>query len=429
MFPYAILHIDGDAFFASCEQARNPKLQGLPVVTGQERGIASSLSYEAKRMGVKRGMSMFEIKRICPSVIILPSDYETYSLLSHRFYSIVRRFTSSVEEYGIDECFADLTGLEASWGKSYLAIAQEIQQVLYSELGFSFSIGLSVNKVLAKVGSKWNKPHGLTVIDLESRTRFLQNLPTEKIWGIGPATSLKLSRLGVSTALELAEKNHWWVKLHLAKPFWEIWCELRGEFVLPLQEPTHTTRMSIQKFKTFTPPSKNRNFVLAQVCKNVENACIKARGLNLRANGVLLVLRTQTFTHFCDEITLHEPTNLPSEIIQQITPTFTRLFTEQKEYRAVGVTLLGLKSGEGIQLDLFNQHTRLDKLQSVYKQLDLTRGKYGKHTVFLGSSFMAHQFSQHKGVRGSRPQRQQKLFLGETKRRRLHIPVFLGEVG
>src|SRR4030042_4415496 len=97
-FPKAIAHIDGDAFFASCEQSRNPKYQGKPVITGKERGIAASMSYEAKAMGVKRGMRISEIRKVCPNCILLPSDYETYSLLSKRLYSIVRRFTPEVEE-------------------------------------------------------------------------------------------------------------------------------------------------------------------------------------------------------------------------------------------------------------------------------------------------------------------------------------------
>src|ERR687884_2155351 len=87
-FPRAILHIDGDAFFASCEQARDPKLQGRPVVTGRERGIAASMSYEAKARGVVRGMAVADIRRVCPEAVILPSDYETYSLLSKRLFAI-----------------------------------------------------------------------------------------------------------------------------------------------------------------------------------------------------------------------------------------------------------------------------------------------------------------------------------------------------
>ena len=109
-FPRAILHIDGDAFFASCEQSRRPKLQGRPVVTGKERGIAASMSYEAKACGVTRGMRLSEIRKLCPEAVILPSDYETYSLLSKRFFAIVRRYTPDVEEYSIDECLGAALG-------------------------------------------------------------------------------------------------------------------------------------------------------------------------------------------------------------------------------------------------------------------------------------------------------------------------------
>src|SRR5579864_3808649 len=110
-YPRAILHVDGDAFFASVEVAKDPKLRGKPVITGKERGIVSACTYEAKNAGVKRGMILSEVRKVCPEAVILPSDYETYSLYSQRMYDIVRRFTPMVEEYGIDECFGDLTGM------------------------------------------------------------------------------------------------------------------------------------------------------------------------------------------------------------------------------------------------------------------------------------------------------------------------------
>jgi len=110
-WPQAILHIDGDAFFTSCEEAVHPELKGKPLITGGERGIVACASYAAKALGIKRGVPLHEAKKICPGLIVLPSDYETYSLFSRRMYNIVRRFTPQVEEYSIDEAFADLTGL------------------------------------------------------------------------------------------------------------------------------------------------------------------------------------------------------------------------------------------------------------------------------------------------------------------------------
>ena len=153
--PRAILHIDGDAFFASCEQSRRPLLQERPVVTGKERGIAASMSYEAKARGVMR---LADIRKICPEAVILPSDYETYSLLSTRFFAIVRRYTPEVEEYSVDECFADVTGLRRPLRMSYIQIAERIKQYLDTELGFTFSVGLAPNKVVAKIASKWQSP-------------------------------------------------------------------------------------------------------------------------------------------------------------------------------------------------------------------------------------------------------------------------------
>src|SRR5262245_61137095 len=163
-FPRAILHIDGDAFFASCEQSRDPNLRGKPVITGKERGIVASMSYEAKARGVTRAMRLADVRRICPDAIMLPSDYETYSLLSKRLFAIVRRYTPDVEEYSIDECFADLTGLRRPLKMKYITMAQRIKQDLDAELGFTFSVGLAPTKVIAKIASKWKKPSGLTAV-------------------------------------------------------------------------------------------------------------------------------------------------------------------------------------------------------------------------------------------------------------------------
>ena len=152
-WPRAILHLDADAFFASCEQAIHPELRGKPVITGKERGIVAAASYEAKAKGVKRGMRLFEVKQVCPDAVILPSDYETYSLFSLRMFEILRRFSPDVEEYSIDEAFVDLTGLRRSYHGPYGMIAKKMQESVEAELGLTVSVGLSISKVLAKIGS------------------------------------------------------------------------------------------------------------------------------------------------------------------------------------------------------------------------------------------------------------------------------------
>src|SRR5499433_1146480 len=427
-FPRAVLHIDGDAFFASCEQARDPQLQGKPVITGKERGIAASMSYEAKARGVTRGMRLSEIKRLCPEAIILPSDYETYSLLSKRLFTIVRRYTPDVEEYSIDECFADLTGLRRPLRMSYLTIARRIKQELDTELGFTFSVGLAPNKVVAKIASKWQKPSGLTAIPGRELHHYLAQLPVENVWGIGYQTTAFLQKHGIRTALEFAQRPEAWVKRYLSKPFFQIWQELNGHSVFELALGEHETYYTIQKFKTFTPASSDRAFVFAQLAKNIENACIKVRKYKLATQRVVMYLRTQEFRDFGLEIDLSGPTQFPNDILQAVTPAFDELFLPTTAYRATGVILCKLTEAYYGQLDLFGEAIRMQRLSNLYESVDTLREKYGKHTVFLGASFLAHQSAQHEGERGHLPERRQQLLPGETDRRRLGIPMLLGEV-
>jgi DNA polymerase-4 len=427
-FPRAVLHIDGDAFFASCEQARDPQLQGKPVITGKERAIAASMSYEAKALGVTRGMRLFEIKKLCPNAIILPSDYETYSLLSQRLFAIVRRYTPDVEEYSIDECFADLTGLRRPLRMSYEEMAQQIKHELDIELGFTFSVGLAPNKVLAKIGSKWKKPSGLTVIPGRDIHLFLKEIPVGKVWGIGDNTAALLNKHGVRSALDFARKQELWVKKWLTKPFYEIWQELNGRCVLPLITEEKATYQSIQKVKTFTPPSSDRAFVFSQLSKNIENACIKARKYKLAAKGAFIFLKTQQFRFHGVDVRFSRATPFPHEIIRAIEPAFEHLFRPGEDYRATGVVLIKLEEDTMVQLDLFGETLRAEKFSRVYQAMDHMREKYGKHTVFLGSSFLAHKFGQHLGDRGDEPLRKTLLFKGETRRKHLGIPMFIGNV-
>lgn len=427
-FPRALLHIDGDAFFSSCEQARNPQLQGKPVITGKERGIAASMSYEAKAYGVTRGMRLYEIKKLCPDAVIVPSDYETYSLLSQRLFAIVRRYTPDVEEYSIDECFADLTGLRRPLRMSYEEMAVQIKHELDTELGFTFSVGLAPNKVLAKIASKWQKPSGFTAIPGRDIHLFLKDLPVGKVWGIGENTAALLNKYRIYSALDFARQQEVWVKKFLTKPFYDIWQELNGRYVLPFITAEKATYLSIQKVKTFTPPSHDRAFVFAQLSKNIENACIKARKYKLAAKRAFIFLKTQEFRYHGLEVRFSRATPYPHEMIKIIEPAFDQVFHPSEGYRATGVVLLKLEEDNMVQLDLFGETLRAEKYSRVYQAVDLLREKFGKHTVFLGSSFQAQKFGQHLGARGDEPQRKQQLFKGETKRKRLGIPMFMGQL-
>jgi DNA polymerase-4/DNA polymerase V len=428
-FPRAVLHIDGDAFFASCEQARDPALKGKPVITGLERGIAASLSYEAKARGISRAMPLHEIRRLCPDAVILPSDYETYSLLSKRLFDIVRRWTPDVEEYGVDECFADITGLRRVHHASYPDIARRIQAALSAELGFTFSTGLAPTKVLAKIGSKWNKPNGLTVIPGRRIHEFLAALPAGNVWGIGPQSEAFFAKHRVATALEVARLPLAWIFANTHKPLQEIWQELNGVSVLQLQTQARSAPLSIQKFKTFTPPSADRAFILSQLSRNIENACIKARRHGLAAGEAFFMVRTQQFAHAGMEVRLSAPTSAPNAFIEAAGKALDTLLHAGALYRGTGVVLTRLQSDTGIQPDLWGAHATADRMRALFAGVDLVDAKYGKHTVYAASSHQAHTFAQHKGERGHFTARKKELFKGETSRQRINLPMLLGTEG
>ena len=426
-YPRAIVHVDGDSFFASCEIARDPRLRGKPVITGKERGIVSAMTYDVKARGVTRGMILSEARKICPDAVILPSDYETYSLFSERMYEIVRRYSPTVEEYSIDECFADLTGLRQTLHMSYPQMAAAIKKDLQRELGITFSLGLSATKVLAKLGSKWKKPDGITCIPLRDAPMYLKKTPVGNIWGIGPNTTAYLEKFGIKTALDFAQKDEDWVLKMVSKPYQELWREMNGEAVYELTTEQKSTYKSIQKTRTFTPPSRDSTFIFSQLSKNVENACIKARRWNLATSEIFFFLKTQDFRYHGCEIKLSSATNVPQDIMRAVSEYFPKAYRKSALYRTTGITLMKLKDAGSTQLDLFGVAKKTEGLQRVFESVDELSAKYGKHVVYLGSSFQAMTHLAHAGERGELTSRQEHLFTGENGRRRLGLPM-LGEV-
>ncbi len=425
--PKAIILVDGDAFFASCEQAVHPEYRGKPVVTGAERGIVATASYEARAYGIKRGVALRDVKKLCPETIILPSNYETYSLFSKRMFEIMRRTTSMVEEYSIDEAFADITGLRGPLHKSYQHISADIKYRIETELGITVSLGLASTKVLAKLAANINKPSGLTTITQDSIPDYLAKTPVEDIWGIGKQTSQYLKKFHIHTAKQLADRSQTWVNQHLAKPYQEIWHELNGRTVYPVQNELKHTYASISKTKTFTPPSTNPDFVFAQLSKNIENAFIKARRYQLAARRIVIYLKTQQFTTQGVEAKLNRATSFPSEVLPHARELFTSLFKTGTQYRATGVILVDLQPDDAIQMNLFEQPVKIDTLKHIYESMDTLAKKYGKHTVFLGSSMPAHMTSQHQNYRGTIPEAKQKRMHQIHKRKFVNLPLLLGK--
>ncbi|HVO67502.1 MAG TPA: DNA polymerase IV [Syntrophales bacterium] len=420
-WPQAIIHIDGDAFFTSCEEAIHPELKGKPLITGGERGIVACASYPAKKLGIKRGVPLHEAKALCPELIILPSDYETYSLFSRRMFNIIRRFTPQVEEYSIDEAFADLTGMRRSLHASYEAITLRIKSEIQRELGITISAGLSLTKVLAKVASKHKKPDGFTAIPGRLIARYLQGLPAGKIWGIGHATTSYLEKMGVQTALEFARLPEKTVRERFTKPGVEIWRELRGEAVYPVLPEEKSTYASISKMKTFAPPTANREYLFAHLLRNLESACIKARRYSLAARKIVPLLKKNNFDTVGTEAKLSRPSVYPLELSQLLQELFDQLYDGKEIYRATGIILLDLVPDTPVQYSLFEDPVKAEKIRQLYEAADTLGGRYGKHTLHLGGSHPIEVSG--KGRRGAPTVREQTRMYGETKRKHLGLPI------
>ncbi len=399
-FPRSILHFDGDSFFASVEQAMDYRLKGKPVITGGERGIVTSLSIEAKQRGLRRGMSMGEIRDICPEVIAVVSNYTAYSIYARRMYAIVRRFTPLVQEYSIDECFVDITGLDEHLHMPYEGIARMIKGDLEERLGITFGVGLAPNKLLAKVASKHRKPAGFTAIPIGGIAEFLAELPIGKVWGIGSSMSVKLGRLGVRTALDFAQMNSDAISdSGLGKPYREMWYELQGHCIHPVSDTGGDAAGSIMRTRNFSPPSNSRAFIFSQLSKNVEHACGSARTEGVRARAVTFYLKTQEFTYHGVEFGLGAATADPTVIIASVAERFKEVYVPGILYRATGITLRGIVRDEDVPRDLFGHSLAADTVLPLLRSVDDMNRRYGRSTVFLASSMQA---LLHRGRRDRR---------------------------
>lgn len=377
-WPNVILHLDGDAFFASVMQAIDPSLKGKPVVVGKERGIVTAISYEAKKFGIKRGMMIGEVKKLCPQCIVAYSDYETYSLFSQKMFSVLRSFTPDVEEYSVDEGFADLKGLQRPLNANYGKIGQMIKEKIEACLGLTVSVGISITKSLAKLASSANKPSGLTVVPGRSIEKLLAPIPLEKIWGIGPNTSAYLNKLGIKTALNFASQTEGFLKKHLAKPCLEIWHELRGEKVYELNFEGKKTYKSITKSQTFFPPTDDPEVLWARLLVHVEAAFAKARRFGYRVGKITIFLKTQEFRYQAVEIKLLETVAYPMLIREELKVGFARIFQKGTLYRATGCWLNDLKEDAPCQPTLFSdQGLAEEKVKKIYPLLEAKKVDFG----------------------------------------------------
>ena len=200
-----IIHVDMDAFYASVEQRDDPALRGKPVAVGGQpgsRGVVAASSYEARAFGVRSAMPMARAVRLCPDLVIVRPDFPRYRAASQRILEIFRSCTPLVEPLSLDEAYLDVT--DNRWGEPLATpVAKRLKQRILEETRLTASAGVAPNKFLAKIASGWHKPDGLTVISPGRVEAFLQQLPVDALWGVGPVTAGKLRKIGIERLVEV----------------------------------------------------------------------------------------------------------------------------------------------------------------------------------------------------------------------------------
>lgn len=387
-----IAHVDMDCFFAAVEMLANPSLQGKAVgVVGQgKRTVVTTSSYEARALGVKTGMNLYEAKTVCPSLIIVKGDNTKYTYTSRLLNKIFLSFTPQVETYSIDEAFLDFT-CSAHLG-SPLEIGYKIKQKIKNDLGLCASVGFGPNKLIAKIASSMNKPDGLKHIAPDDVEKVLKNFPVQKIWGIGRQTTKALNSMGVNTCKDLGV-----FPVSVLRSRFGIFGErlslmgrgIYSDKVTPDSEVSEQVK-TIGHSTTLSKDIHKREDIEKWLFKLSEKVGKRARSYGYKGKKIGLTVR------YSDFVTITRQTKLSTYIndSRDIYNFALRILDNQKlqgKIRLLGVTLSSLTKDTG-QLSLFNDDAKKDNLNKV---MDSVNDRYGKRVI---SSAHTHQKREDSGV-------------------------------
>ncbi len=385
-FPNAIGHIDCNAFFASVEQAYNPKLKGKPVlVVGMGGSCVITASYEARKYNISIGTPIWEAKKICPQAIVIPGDFRHYMIFHQKFLEIIREFTPDVEAASIDECYIDLKGLRRLHRKSYPQICFDMKETIKKKLGISVSIGLSTSKMLAKTASNYKKPDGLTVVRGKDIEKFLKIIPINKIKGIGHNTRALLHKQGINTTMQFVTAPPDKIKKLLGKLGNEMQLELRGHSMRPINTE-HPLPKSLARTRSFTLTS-NKDIIHQELIKNLSLAFWHLRKKKLKTKNVTIMLRTKDYKVYGEEIKVPEDLNCDLSIVKEINQAFERLYRPNSPYRSSGIITSKLSHEDHIPPTLFPNELETTGQISLFEKIDQINEKYGTSTVGLGTTF------------------------------------------
>ena len=359
------LHIDMDAFYASVEQALDPKLKGKPVIVGGRsgRGVVTSASYEARKFGVHSAMPGFQARKLCPQGIFLPNRRRTYSDFSHRVFAILEQYSPEVHAISIDEGLVDLTVTERLLGPQ-LKTADQIIRRIESELGLPSSAGLSTSRVAAKIAATLAKPRGLIYIPAGSEGDFLAPLAVEIIPGVGPKTCSGFTQKGIKTIGDLLKRSD------LASRFLDLDVTERQQ---------HQHDHSIGNETTLEKPAKEIEQMEEVLWELVEEVGSRLRRQAFYARCLTLKVRYSNFQTVTRSRTLSTPTCFDREIFDVVSDLLRRNLTPGRTVRLLGVSASALQSS-GWQEPLLTREKR-KSWEKLYRGIDDLRHKYGDDAI------------------------------------------------
>jgi len=332
-----IIHIDMDAFYASVEQRDDPALRGKPLAVGgspQSRGVVAAASYEARKFGVRSAMPMARAVRLCPELLIVRPDFARYRADSQRVMAILRDCTPLVEPLSLDEAYLDVT--ENNWGEPLATeVARRIKRTIREEIGLTASAGVAPNKFLAKIASGWDKPDGLTVISPRRVEHFLQQLPVEALWGVGPVTAKKLRAIGIEKLVDI--RNTETELLRRSVGSLAEWLKRLSVGDDPREVKPNRPWKSISAETTYVEDLTDVAEMRRELASLASRVCNSMQKKHLAARGVTLKVRYADFTTVTRSHTADPATRSPAEFAARAAALLERTEAARRPVRLLGV--------------------------------------------------------------------------------------------